>query len=131
MMIYRLWDTKKKCYATPEEMLRLRVNSGGVVEELKQQRYLRYEPINMVIHLFKNAYAKWQPTPQFEVEHGVITQDRIGNPLNIYHGDKYLDWNTGDENIHQQERILNELCMMELTADFFPMIEIIGNIHEA
>jgi hypothetical protein len=124
-------------YATDEEKKYLRVNENGEVERLIDWLNIAQNLFNKLPRLVfkhpnadKSLWMFWQPAPEIKVEWGTLTQDRVGNTIPIYEGQRYVDWNTGNENEHQPEQTFNLLRIWDVIPESFPMIEIIGNAHE-
>lgn len=65
------------------------------------------------------------------IEWGMETSDKYGNPLDIYNGDIFVDWNTGKDEC-SSDPVAFELFIHYdfLCADQFPMVEILGNVNE-
>ena len=87
-MIYRLWNTKEKRYATAGELKYLRVNESGAVERVILDEYEPATKIGKHITVIdegkwydeSNYYPVhyilfWQPAPEWEAEWGVMLSD--------------------------------------------------------
>lgn len=74
-MIYRLWNSKLKLYATDSELRFLRVTADGVVEKLNVFLTSEYTPNGFTPSEDMFASFNWQPAPEWEVEWGVMLSD--------------------------------------------------------
>ena len=125
-------EWKHERYATPEEMEFLRVSASGKVERLSFNRFISVGEF-VGDHCAKTLqFNGWQDVSDtHRVEWGMETNDKDGNPLDIYNGDIFVDWNTGIHDKCSKPVIFNLFEHYDfLCADQFPMVEILGNIHE-
>ena len=74
----------------------------------------------------------WQDVSDtHRIEWGIKTYDKHGDPLDIYDGDIFVDWNTGADGVSTRPIIFELLtCAESVSYDEFPMIEILGNLNE-
>jgi len=111
-------------YAGFSEHKTLRVNQDGAVE---RAFFGHGDGVS------GNIYGiVWQDVSDtHRIEWGIKTYDKHGNPLDIYDGDIFVDWNTGADGVSTRPIIFELLtCASCVSYDEFPMIEILGNIHE-
>jgi len=120
-MIYRIAiykNGKFVRYATQEERYWLRINSSGLVQKVK----------NGLSQLFRGWF---DVSKTHKVEWGMLTSDKNSKLIPIYEGDIYIDWNTGIVSKPTKPEVFDLFRdYNNLHPDQFPMIEIIGNVHQ-
>ena len=114
-------EWKYERYASGRELDYLRISVNGNVElESSNERD-------------DNPDARYwiDVSDTHRVEWGMKTNDKHGNPLDIYNGDIFVDWNTGRDEC-SSDPVAFELFIYYdfLCADQFPMVEILGNVNE-
>ena len=122
-------------YARSQELELLKVSPDGRVFNMVQSQ--DYEPpVRQVIDWYKannTIYTlEWvDVSDTHRIEWGIKTYDKHGDPLDIYDGDIFVDWNTGADGVSTRPIIFETLtCASCVSYDEFPMIEILGNLNE-
>ena len=121
-------------YATDYELTSLKPHTDGkvymrsVTNKWEMSGFIYDSPYCSTMSLFPG----WQDVSDtHRIEWGMETNDKYGNPLDIYDGDIFVDWNTGADGVSTRPIIFELLtCASCVSYDEFPMIEILGNIHE-
>lgn len=104
-------------YASDEEYVTLRVNRKGVVERLVEHRDAHG----------RSTFAWVDVSNTHIAEMGMITRDGYGDDLPIYHGDIYIDLNTGYRGMFMYPdswAYLSPIQPFEAVR-----IEIVSNVH--
>jgi len=145
-MIYRIAlfkDNKLIRYADANYMRYLRVSPSGRVQKIKASIFWKGEDVS-------SAYFKVLPvrsahpatcakvccewldlSDTHKVEWGMLTSDKDSKLIPIYDGDIYVDWNTGIVSKPTKPEVFELFSFYNnLHPDQFPMVEIIGNVHQ-
>ena len=129
-------EWKHERYATPEEMAELKpkADGSGVVEYTRGFKN-ETETIPDGVEIISNRwdeYFYWQDVSDtHRIELGMETYDKHGDPLDIYDGDIFVDWNTGIPDKCSKPVVFELFVHHDFVhPESFPMVEILGNIHE-
>ena len=125
-------EWKHERYATPEEMEFLRVSASGKAERLSFNHFISVGEF-VGDHCAKTLqFNGWQDVSDtHRIELGMETYDKHGNPLDIYNGDIFVDWNTGIPDKCSKPVVFELFVHHDFVhPESFPMVEILGNIHE-